>query len=127
MMIFKKAIPRRTFLKGAGCALALPLLDSMTPAFAAAGDTAAKRLAYVYVPNGMIMDKWMPAQEGPSYDLPPILEPLGAFRDHFLMLSGLAHKSAQRAPGEGGGDHPRAGSAYLTGVHPKARTADRGI
>jgi len=127
MMIFKKAIPRRTFLKGAGCALALPLLDSMTPAFAAAGDTAASRLAFVYVPNGMIMDKWKPAQEGSSFDLPPILEPLAAFRDRFSVLSGLAHKSAQRAPGEGGGDHPRAGSAYLTGVHPKARTADRGI
>jgi hypothetical protein len=127
MMIFKKAIPRRTFLKGAGCALALPLLDSMTPAFAATGDTAASRLAFVYVPNGMIMNKWTPAQEGASFDLPPILEPLAAFRDRFVMLGGLAHKSAQRAPGEGGGDHPRAGSAYLTGVHPKARTADRGI
>jgi hypothetical protein len=129
MMIFRKAIPRRAFLKGAGCTLALPLLDAMTPAFAAVGETARSsgRLAFVYVPNGMIMDKWTPAKEGASFDLPPILEPLAAFRDRFAVLSGFAHKSAQRAPGEGGGDHPRAGSAYLTGVHPKARTGIRGI
>ena len=67
MMIFKKAIPRRTFLRGAGTALALPMLDSMVPALAAAGNTAAKppvRLGYVYVPVGRIMDKWLPKTEG---------------------------------------------------------------
>ena len=127
MMVFKKVIPRRTFLKGAGCALALPLLDSMTPAFAATGNEAAKRFGVVYVPNGRIMDKWIPTVEGSSFNLPPILEPLAPYRNRFAVLSGLAHRSAQRTPGEGGGDHPRAGSAYLTGVHPKARTADRGI
>ncbi len=97
MMIFKKAIPRRTFLRGAGTALALPLLDSMVPALAAAGSTAAKpvlRLGYIYIPVGRIMSKWLPTTEGTSYETTPTLEPLAPFRDQTLVLSGLNIKSA---------------------------------
>ena len=122
MMIFKKAIPRRTFLRGVGTALALPLLDSMVPAFAATGDTAVKptlRLTNVYVPNGRIMGRWIPATEGAAYELTPTLEPLAAFRDRFLVLSGLNIKAADARPGEGGGVHGRPAGAYLTGIHPK--------
>ena len=122
MMIFKKAIPRRTFLRGAGATLALPLLDGMVPAMAALRDTAAKpaaRLSVVYVPNGMIMEKWTPATEGANFELTPILEPLAPFRDRLLVLSGLAHNSGRALPGENTGDHARAGATYLTGVHPR--------
>src|SRR5579864_5220511 len=97
MMIFKKALPRRTFLKGAGAALALPLLDSMVPAFAGPADAAAKpviRMGIVYVPNGIIMGKWTPRTEGAGFDMTPILEPLAPYRDRVLVLSGLDQKAA---------------------------------
>ena len=122
MMIFRKAIPRRTFLRGLGTTLALPLLDGMVPAMAAQRDTAAKpvvRLSVVYVANGVIMDKWTPAIEGAGFELTPILEPLAPFRDRILVLSGLAHNSGRALQGENTGDHARAGATYLTGVHPR--------
>lgn len=122
MMIFKKAIPRRTFLRGVGVSLALPLLDAMVPAFAGTLDTGAKspvRLSFAYVPNGIIMDKWTPAAEGPAFELTPTLEPLGPFRDRLLVLSGLAHNKALAEEGEGGGEHARSSAVFLTGVHPK--------
>ena len=124
MMIFKKAIPRREFLRGAGAALALPLLDGMVPALAGAREMAAQpatRLSFVYVPNGMIMDYWTPAAEGTAFELPSILEPLAAFRDRTLVLSGLALKNADALlPGEGAvGNHSRASAAFLSGAHPK--------
>jgi hypothetical protein len=123
MMIFKKAIPRRTFLRGAGATLALPLLDGMVPAFAATGDTAAKpavRLGFVYVPNGIIMEKWTPATEGTNFEITPILEPLAPFRDQFVVVSGLDNKAAQPPPGERrAGPHASASGAFLTGVYPK--------
>ncbi|MCZ6488976.1 MAG: DUF1552 domain-containing protein [Acidobacteria bacterium] len=124
MMIFKKAIPRRAFLRGVGATLALPLLDGMVPALAGPLDTAgqpATRLSFVYVPNGMIMDHWTPATEGAAFELTPILEPLAAFRDRTLVLSGLALKNADALlPGEGAvGNHSRASATFLSGVHPK--------
>jgi hypothetical protein len=122
MMIFKKTIPRRTFLRGLGTTLALPLLDGMVPALTAQRNTAAKpatRLSIVYLPNGIIMDKWTPLAEGSNYELTPILQPLEPFRDRFLVLSGLAQKAGVALPGENTGDHARAGAAFLTGVHPR--------
>lgn len=122
MMIFRKAMPRRTFLRGLGTTLALPLLDGMVPAFAGALDGASKtptRLSIVYVANGIIMDKWTPAKEGPDYEMTPILEPLAPFRDRMLVLTGLEHNAGRALPGENTGDHARAGASYLTGVHPR--------
>ncbi|MGH9785916.1 MAG: DUF1552 domain-containing protein, partial [Terriglobia bacterium] len=119
MMIFKKAIPRRAFLQGVGATLALPLLDGMVPAMAAVGDKRATRLSFVYIPNGIIMDKWTPATEGAAFEMTPILEPLAPYRDQLLVLSGLDCKNANPQPGEGGGDHERGSGAFLTGVHPK--------
>ena len=120
MMIFKKAIPRRTFLKGVGATLALPLLDGMVPAMAAVGDSQrVNRLSFVYVPNGIIMDKWTPATEGAGFEMTPILEQIAPFRDNMLVLSGLDCKHANPQPGEGGGDHERGSGAFLTGSHPK--------
>jgi hypothetical protein len=120
MMIFQKAIPRRTFLRGLGTTLALPLLDGMMPAFARAAETpAVKRLSIVYLPNGVMMDKWTPATEGAGFALTPILEPLAPFQDRMLVLTGLAHGTGRALAGENTGDHARAGATYLTGVHPK--------
>ena len=119
MMIFKEAIPRRTFLRGMGATLALPLLDGMVPAFAGTLDTAAKpkvRLGFVYVPIGAIMEKWTPAAEGTAFEFSPTLEPLAPFRDRLLVLSGLAHNSGREISG---GDHSRASATWLTGVHPR--------
>jgi Protein of unknown function (DUF1552) len=116
MVILKKSIPRRTFLRGTGASLALPVLDAMTTAFAA---PAARpiRLAFIEVPNGIMMDKWTPATEGAGFALPPILEPLAPFRDRMLVLSGLDQNQSKALATEVGGDHPRACTAWLTGTH----------
>ena len=122
MIITKKFLPRRTFLRGVGATLALPLLDSMVPAFAATRQTAVdttRRLFIGYVPNGMMMDRWTPTAEGATFELPTTLEPLGRFKDRVLVVSGLACEGAMPLPGEGTGDHVRAAAAFLTGVHPK--------
>lgn len=122
MMIFKKSMARRTFLRGAGTALALPLLDAMFPAFASAAETASRkatRLSFFAVPNGIIMDKWTPADVGNSYEITPVLQPLAAFKDRMVVLSGLSNAEARKLESEIAGDHPRACSAFLTGTHPK--------
>ena len=122
MMIFKKAIPRRTFLQGAGTTLALPLLDAMIPAFARGADTGvqpATRLSTVFVPNGRIMNKWTPSGEGANFQLGPTLEPLTPFQDKLLVLSGLNIKAADAIGKEPGGVHARPAAAFLTGIHPK--------
>ncbi len=120
MIITRKSLPRRTFLRGIGATLALPLLDSMVPAMAAAPSIASPtRLSFVYVPNGMIMDQWTPAALGSHYESPKILEPLAPFRDDMLVLSGLAHNTGWALEGEGPGEHARASATFLTGVHPK--------
>jgi len=120
MIVTKKALPRRTFLRGMGATLALPLLDGMMPAFAApAASKPIQRLGIAYVPNGIIMESWTPAADGALSNLTPILAPLEPFRDQLLVLSGLATKQAIPYPGEGTGDHVRAAATFLTGVHPK--------
>jgi uncharacterized protein DUF1552 len=119
MMVFKSAIPRRTFLRGVGTTLALPFLDAMTPAFGASTAAPARRLGVMYVPNGIILDKWTPAEEGIISKLSPTLEPLAPFRDQILVLSGLNQENANARPGEGGAFHSRACATFLTGVHPK--------
>ena len=118
MMIFKKTIPRRTFLRGLGATVALPLLDSMVPAFAA-GEKPAMRLGVIYSPNGRIMGNWIPQTEGAAFELTPTLEPLAPFRENVLVLSGLNIKAADPLPGEPGGNHARPCAAFLTGIHPK--------
>src|SRR5450631_1728793 len=120
MIVMKKALPRRTFLRGLGTTLALPLLDAMVPAMAATRLTAkaAVRLGFVYVPNGIIQQNWLPSVEGVGFDFASTMKPLEAFRDRLNVLSGLAQVSG-RALGDGPGDHARAGATWLTGVHPK--------
>ncbi len=121
MMIFRKAIPRRTFLRGAGAAIALPFLDSMFPAFALPDQqaSAARRFSIVFAPNGMNMKDWTPADTGRSYNLSPTLAPLATYKDKMLVLSGLNNNEGDAWPGEGEtAPHERAGGVFLTGVHP---------
>lgn len=114
-------IPRRTFLKGLGTAIALPMLESMFP-LKALGATSAgtaatsfpRRMAFVYVPNGANMADWTPAAEGSAFELPYILEPLKPHQSELLLLSGLTHDKA-RPNGDGPGDHARASATFLTG------------
>jgi hypothetical protein len=117
MIITKKAIHRRTLLRGLGAALALPVLDSMTPALTAAA-TPPTRLAFIYHPVGMIMNRWTPAAEGTGFEFTRVMKPLEPFREHLNILTGLAQVQG-RALGDGPGDHAREGATWLTGVHPK--------
>ena len=125
MIVTRRHLPRRTFLRGMGVAIALPALDAMTPAFGArafaagaSGAASPMRLAFTYVPNGVTMADWTPATEGAGFAYSRILKPLEPFRDETLILSGLAHRNGA-ALGDGAGDHARAAASYLTGVHPK--------
>jgi hypothetical protein len=118
MMIFKKAVPRRTFLRGIGTTLALPLLDAMIPAFGGTATKPVMRMGFVYVPNGIVPDKWKPVGEGADFQLSPIMAPLAPFRSQLLVTSGLAQKNANARAGEGGAFHSRACSAFLTCAHP---------
>jgi hypothetical protein len=117
MIIKKMALPRRSFLRGVGVTVALPLLDAMIPALSAA-PSSPRRLGFVYIPNGAVMSKWLPAGAGALAELPSTLSPLAPFKDQLIIPVGLSQKQAESF-GDGNGDHSRAGSTYLSGVHPK--------
>lgn len=117
MIITKKFLSRRTLLRGAGTALALPVLDAMRPAFAAAV-TPPARLAFIYHPVGMIMDRWTPNAVGAGFEFTPAMKALEPFRENLSVLTGLAQVQG-RALGDGPGDHAREGATWLTGVHPR--------
>src|SRR5262245_32715521 len=120
MVIFKQSIPRRTFLRGVGATLALPMLDAMTPAFSAA-TTRPIRIAFMQTPNGIfnLNGEWTPKSVGTNWELTRTLEPLAAFKDRMVVISGLDNQQAAGLTGEVGGDHPRACTAWLTGTHAK--------
>ncbi len=121
MIIKKLSIPRRTVLRGLGAAVALPLLDAMVPAMSAIAKTAAapvKRLGFIYLPNGAVMQAWTPTGEGTNLELSPTLSPLTPFRDQTIVYTRLAHGQAEPL-GDGNGEHSRASSVWLNGVHPK--------
>lgn len=120
MYITRKALARRTFLRGMGAAVALPMLDAMVPALSAA-TKAPPRLGFIYIANGVIQKDWNPAVTGTGFELSPTLQPLANVRDSIMVLSGLAHSQADTF-GDGTGDHPRASAAWLTGVHAYDRT-----
>ena len=127
MFISKRALPRRTFLRGVGATLALPLLDAMVPASTALAQTPAnpvRRLGFVYLPNGVArnftgINYWTPTGEGTGFELSPILSPLAPYRDRLLVLSGLAQHQADAFDDGANGDHTRGTSSWLTGVHCK--------
>jgi hypothetical protein len=115
--ISKAHLSRRTFLRGVGVTLSLPLLESMIPAATLLGQTAAKprtRFGAIYFPHGAIMDKWTPAAEGAGFELTPILQPLKPFYDQITVISDLRHANAY---GSGAtANHNRSAAAYLSGA-----------
>ena len=114
MFISKMSLPRRTFLRGVGATVALPLLDAMVPAFTAIGRTAAAprlRFGAIYVPNGIIMNQWTPATVGTGFELPPTLQPLQPFQNKLTVVSNTYRG--------GEADHAVACAAWLSGAVPK--------
>lgn len=129
MMLTAAPLPRRTFLRGLGAGMALPLLDSMGPtlAFSNASRLAPPpiRLGYVYTPNGIVGCSsksprpfmWTPRRVGANVEFSPTMKPLEPYRGDLVVFSGLAQANG-RALGDGPGDHARATATFLTGVHP---------
>ncbi len=121
-------ISRRTVLRGLGATLALPLLDVMQSpvAQAATAEAAAaagpRRMAFFFVPNGVNLDHWTPAQDGYAYELPATLKPLEKVKRSLNIISGLTHARG-RANGDGAGDHARSASVFLTGSQPRKTDA----
>jgi hypothetical protein len=121
MFITKTAVPRRTFLRGLGVAVGLPLLESMVPALTALAQTPARpvpRLGFVYFPNGAVMEQWIPASTEPGFALPSTLAPLAPHRDRMVVLSNLARAGTTI------GDHAVASAGWLTGVYAKKTEAE---
>ncbi|HEY5666146.1 MAG TPA: DUF1552 domain-containing protein, partial [Gammaproteobacteria bacterium] len=124
MFIAKKCLSRRTLLRSAGAAVALPLLDSMVPAGTALAQTAARpqsRFASIYIPHGATMDKWTPATTGKGFEFSEILQPLEPFRHRVNVISDLAHAPVAPWDGEdtgGAENHVRAAAVFLSGAHP---------
>jgi len=126
MTTLTHALPRRTFLRGLGATVALPLLDAMVPRMSAAAAAPPIRLGYMYTPNGIIgaCDKsprpfmWTPTTAGANFEFSPTMKALEPFRDRLNVFSGLAQLTG-RALGDGPGDHARATATFLTGVHPR--------
>jgi hypothetical protein len=142
MIVTRKHLPRRTFLKGLGVAIAMPMLDSMIPALARGQERAAakgvNRLAWAYVPNGATMEHWTPTGVGTNFDFGRILKPFDKYKNDLMVVSGLGHaqprggRGQQQDDGDAAppaadapppvgqpGGHATAGSLYLTGVRPK--------
>jgi hypothetical protein len=119
MVLTKKKLSRRTFLKGAGAAIGLPYLDAMMPALSAA-TVAPRRFGVVYFPNGAIMQQFTPKQVGSNFELSPILQPLASFKDSMLVVTNLTRSH----PGSQVGDHAVSAAGFLTGVWPKRTEAE---
>jgi hypothetical protein len=125
MFLSRKHLSRRTLLKGAGTAVALPLLDAMIPAGTALAQTAAARptrLGFIYFPHGALQDQWEPAQTGRNFEFPFILKPLEPLRDYVTVVSGLRNKA-----GEGGVPHGITQETWLNCVHPRQRNTATGV
>jgi hypothetical protein len=121
MFITKMALPRRTFLRGVGATVALPLLDAMVPALTRVARAAGpvRRLGFVYTPNGATMSAWTPAGPGPRLEtLSPTLSPLAPVLDQVTVPTGLSQRMAE-SMGNGNGEHSRGQTVWLSGVHPK--------
>lgn len=128
MIIPKLAIPRRTVLRGLGATLALPLLERMVPttALARAATTAVARFCTVYVPNGIVMERWTPETEGTGFAFTPTLKPLEPYREHLLLLSGLDNTGARSRSGASGA-HAKPAGAFMTGIEPLPTTGSSSL
>src|SRR5438876_6581918 len=121
MFITKRHLSRRTFLRGAGVAVGLPLLEAMIPASTALSQTAANpapRMGFIYFPHGAIMDRWTPGAEGSDFELTPILKPLERFKKQLTIVSGLENKAAIAPP-----VHALSPGTWLSGAAPRKSQA----
>ena len=121
--VTKRHLPRRTFLRGVGVAISLPLLDAMLPALTPLVRAQARprtRFGVIYVPNGAIMEQWIPAADGAGFEFTPILKPLESFKDQVVVVSNLTRSH----PGSQVGDHAVSAAGFLTGVWPKRTEAE---
>lgn len=119
--VTKRAIPRRLVLRGLGASIALPLLEGMVPALTAQSRTAAgplKRFGVVYVPNGVVIDRWTPAADGPEFGFSEILQPLEPFRDRISVVTGLT-QNVNGLTAQSGAVHGRCATKFLTGAIPR--------
>lgn len=126
MFVTRKHLPRRTFLRGTGTALALPLLDAMVPALTAEGRTAAapvRRLGFIYFPLGVDRDRWRPTGDGPGYGASEALAPLAAHRQKLIVLTGLSSDPDRSKAGF----HDRAMASFMTGCEPSKGKIQVGI
>lgn len=124
----KYQLPRRTFLRGLGTAMALPLLEAMTPAARAAkegGATGPVCMAFIFFPNGAIVPSWKPKGDGADWKLSRTLKPLAPYKDQVTVFTGLTQHHG-RANGDGAGDHARCASSFLTGAQ-SVKTAGANI
>ena len=128
MIITRKHLPRRTFLRGMGATVALPLLDSMVPALSAMAKTSAnpvRRLGFIYFPHGSVswakgpQNQWTPPGEGGPLTLSPILQPLSAVRDQMIVLTNMEHRNAQGNGTDGNAEHTRSNASWLSAARPK--------
>jgi len=122
--ITKKSLPRRTFLRGVGATLGLPLLESMLPAMSSvahAQSLSPTRFTGVFVPHGAAPGYWIPQSQQRNFEFPFVFQPLQPFRQHVLLTSGLWSQSSENPPGVTGADHFVA-AAYLCAVKPKKTT-----
>jgi hypothetical protein len=117
MVITKLALPRRTFIRGIGAAVALPFLDAMVPAMKAQ-TKGAPRFTAIYCGNGAHMPDWTPAAEGAGFAISPSLTPLTNYKDRLAVFTGLDNYQATDQ-GDVGGQHPRAAPAFMSCAHPK--------
>ena len=125
MSNFQTKLSRRTVLRGLGVSLALPWLEATgTIAKAAVVSPAPTRMAFIFVPNGVVLDHWTPKTEGYGFALPSTLEPLAPMKDDLLVLTGLTHDKG-RANGDGAGDHARSASVFLTGSQPRKTDGEK--
>ena len=128
MIITKKCLPRRTFLRGVGATLALPLLDSMVPALSATARTAAnpvRRLGFIYFPHGSVSwapeghNTWTPPGAGGPLELSPILQRLEPVKSRTLVLTNMEHRNAQGNGTDGNAEHTRSNASWLSAARPK--------
>jgi hypothetical protein len=123
MFITKMSLPRRTFLRGMGVTVALPLLEAMVPAATALARTPASasrlRFGAIYIPHGAIMNQWTPSTVGSGFEFTPILKPLEAHKDHVVVVTNLA-----RPGGELTASHAPTAAGWLSGAIAKRTEAE---
>ena len=120
MFITRKHLPRRTFLRGLGASVALPMLDAMLPALAASSPAPITRYSFLHVPHGASPGYWKPEGIGKSWQLSPILQSLEGFKDYVTVITQMDHAMAgSLSPEESAGDHSRTAAVFLSAAHPK--------